>query len=116
MIRNFSMLVKNLITMDNPDLTQNHEICCQTIKILNTDYKGLRYSLTVHKVLCHSTQYLILFGSTGKYTEESIESMNKSYRDTRQHHSRKIGPYENLKDMFSWIYACSDILVQAQTI
>ena len=87
-----------------------NKLTIETGLIIARELKWVDINFTVHGLLHHSVELIVLNGgwSIGTLSEEALESNNKFIRRYLERFSRKISPVQQLADAISRLLESSD--------
>ncbi|KAG5680627.1 hypothetical protein PVAND_010121 [Polypedilum vanderplanki] len=114
MVTNFSTILGVLNCKEEIDVIKLHELCQQTIQLFEEGglYNWTKISPTVHKILFHSKEIIMMLPlSSGYFSEEGSEAKNKLLKKFRLSYARKSSVKVSLSDTFNRNMDASDPII-----
>ena len=115
--KNLSVILRHVSSKEHKiDVDAFESLCKDTNILIVREFPWSTIPPSIHRLLAHSAERIQLndgYG-LGKLSEEPLEAQHKLLRTAREILARKTSLYENLYDVFTFLYTRSDPLVRSK--
>jgi hypothetical protein len=119
LVKNLSIILAVLNCKEEIEVDKLQQLCQETLTFFTRggQYEWNKLTPTVHKILVHSKDIIMMLPlSPGYFSEEGAEAHNKIYKAYRLSNSRKTSVKVNLMDVFNRAMDASDPLIFASSV
>ncbi|CAH0401430.1 unnamed protein product [Chilo suppressalis] len=110
LIKRFAVILQVISSGNAIKIERFREYCKETAELFVHHYPWYNMPVSIHKLLIHGADICQHFSCLpiGIMSEEASEARNKEFRNTREHHTRKMGRILNNEDILNNFLITSD--------
>ena len=115
--RNFSVILRHVSSKEHKiDVDAFESLCKETNILIAREFPWSTIPPSIHRLLAHSAERIQVNNGygLGNLSEEPLEAQHKLLRTAREILARKTSLYDNLFDVYTFLYTRSDPIIRSK--